>query len=528
MTAEVKSRWKCRACYEKVPLNNAVNKPGSPLPQASSVNEILSTLDRSNVTLRSKQVFNLDDSTVENNVISELVLEIKALREQVALLNYRLGEAVVSVDRCHDKIDSYNNKQVGIEERILNLELTHTNQTLCHCDQNSDNSTNHPVVKAQPKRPKSKLPPPSNTTPGTSRNNPSPRVNSSIPSPVRTSTDINTATEKNLSTEKTTNNYQESRDSMISENKSSSLVIEANEDCGLGAAKVAVNFEDIEREAIMAEKLKMEAKAAESTATIETVEQEVASLRLAYKDPSNKNNDRLGIAGANKSTRAGVSHSAAADMTIIEQEGTNSPSANKHLDDIDDFNSVFTMIRNEPYGRGLDSLMGEPRKTALTSSWENIEPEQPRAVRTMFSVDEPASAPKGGGGGGAGYSGGGAGGGAGGGRKPRKQEVEDDSAVKKFGSAKAISSAQFFGEQDNSLERDANLSRFQGSTSISSADYFGERSPGGGRAQPGFTVNAPDLDEVRESVRAGVTRVAGRLSSLANGVVSSIQERYGY
>lgn len=34
---------------------------------------------------------------------------------------------------------------------------------------------------------------------------------------------------------------------------------------------------------------------------------------------------------------------------------------------------------------------------------------------------------------------------------------------------------------------------------------------------------APDLDEVRESVRQGVTKVAGRLGSLANNVMSSLQ-----
>ncbi|RVE33730.1 hypothetical protein evm_015631, partial [Chilo suppressalis] len=83
---------------------------------------------------------------------------------------------------------------------------------------------------------------------------------------------------------------------------------------------------------------------------------------------------------------------------------------------------------------------------------------------------------------------------------------------------------------DRSLDSpDSNLSRFSGSSSISSAEYFGT---GSGQQRPNnaasFAVSAPDLDEVRESVRAGVTRVAGRLSSLANGVVSSLQERYGY
>lgn len=32
-----------------------------------------------------------------------------------------------------------------------------------------------------------------------------------------------------------------------------------------------------------------------------------------------------------------------------------------------------------------------------------------------------------------------------------------------------------------------------------------------------------DVDEVKESVRQGVSKVAGKLSSLANGVMSSLQ-----
>lgn len=40
------------------------------------------------------------------------------------------------------------------------------------------------------------------------------------------------------------------------------------------------------------------------------------------------------------------------------------------------------------------------------------------------------------------------------------------------------------------------------------------------------TFQPPDLEEVRESVRQGVTKVAGKLSSLANGMMSSLQVYY--
>ncbi|XP_061380828.1 ADP-ribosylation factor GTPase-activating protein 3 isoform X2 [Danaus plexippus] len=278
---------------------------------------------------------------------------------------------------------------------------------------------------------------------------------------------------------------------------------------GLGATKVAANFEDIEREAIQAEKLKSESKVAESSATLETVEKEVASLRLAYRPDGA---DRLGIAAANRATGVGVSHSAASDMTSIEQEGATPCEKSSDEDEFNDFNNVFVMIRNEPFSnsRGLDSLLNDT-PSRKEPAWESIEPEPTRNVRSMFS-DKPTTpttpktsvtTPR---------------------NRPKKQDSDDDSAVKKFGSAKSISSAQFFGEQDSRWGEN-NLSRFEGSSSISSADLFGTRTP---TQHNSFSVSAPDLDEVRESVRAGVTRVAGRLSSLANGVVSSIQERYGY
>lgn len=51
---------------------------------------------------------------------------------------------------------------------------------------------------------------------------------------------------------------------------------------------------------------------------------------------------------------------------------------------------------------------------------------------------------------------------------------ENDEAQKKFGTAKAISSDQFFNNEPSSFERAANLAKFQGSNSISSSDYFNE------------------------------------------------------
>lgn len=58
---------------------------------------------------------------------------------------------------------------------------------------------------------------------------------------------------------------------------------------------------------------------------------------------------------------------------------------------------------------------------------------------------------------------------------------DNDSAQKKFGTAKAISSDQFFNTEASTFERSANLAKFQGSNSISSAEYFGDGPTTGGR-----------------------------------------------
>jgi len=117
-----------------------------------------------------------------------------------------------------------------------------------------------------------------------------------------------------------------------------------------------------------------------------------------------------------------------------------------------------------------------------------------------------------------------------------------DEAVKKFGNAKSISSDQYFGNSsDADYERRANLARFEGSSSISSSDYFGDGRGGGGSSSSSNSSNVggrnrnnaptftgPDLDDIKEGVRASVTKVAGRLSNIANGVMNSLQDRYGY
>lgn len=330
---------------------------------------------------------------------------------------------------------------------------------------------------------------------------------------------------------------------------------------GLGATRVKANFAEIEEKANLAEKLKMaSAPVPEKPVSEEEQAQALASVRLAYQDLSikqHKEEEKLKATDPNKAkqmerlgmgfgSRAGVSHSAITDMKTLTQDSSSyekkgSASLSKAFEPSSDF---FDEYATSMYGSSSSSSGNNNNKNSSSTSmkdysdatlmgFETIEPfDTKHNIQTMFSAsggsknssisDQPT------------YS-------RNAGKKPASSGGGDyestDAAQKKFGTAKGISSDQFFGDESSSFERSANLAKFQGSNSISSSDYFGHgggssSSSGGGGAGrnrgPNLQYNGPDLDDVKESVRNGVTKVAGRLSNLANDVMSSIQDKYGY
>ncbi|EDM15633.1 rCG60057 [Rattus norvegicus] len=112
-------------------------------------------------------------------------------------------------------------------------------------------------------------------------------------------------------------------------------------------------------------------------------------------------------------------------------------------------------------------------------------------------------------------------------RKPEYEPVGNtDEAQKKFGNVKAISSDMYFGIQSQTdFETRARLERLSTSSSISSADLFDEqrKQTTGNYNLSNVLPNAPDMAQFKQGVRS----VAGKLSVFANGVMTSIQDRYG-
>ncbi|XP_055907068.1 ADP-ribosylation factor GTPase-activating protein 2 [Eupeodes corollae] len=325
---------------------------------------------------------------------------------------------------------------------------------------------------------------------------------------------------------------------------------------GLGATKVKTNFAEIEQRANLANQFKEPVP--EKKLTVEEEIESCANVRLAYQDLSLKQSkeeakmkttdplkakqmERLGM-GFNL-RGSDVSHSALSDMETISQTAAPKSSSSS--------SGSKSAFDREVNSDSFDSLLGYPPSMYKTSKqdkelemmgFESIEPidSHHSNITSMFasqsannssttnkplssSGNDKSAAPV---------------------RKPfgsakmtaaASVDSNDERAQKKFGSAKGISSDQFFGNEQSSSEVSSNLSRFQGSNSISSSDYFndGSSSTTSNRSsRRGYTTaanfNAPDMDDVKESVRQGVTKVAGRLSNLANDVMSSLQDKYGY
>lgn len=287
---------------------------------------------------------------------------------------------------------------------------------------------------------------------------------------------------------------------------------------GLGAQRVSANFDDIEKEAEKLDRLREQANSeAASQVPPEEQEKQIASVRLAYKDLSLEQKkteeklrqvdpkkaeqlERLGMGFGGRST-SHVAHSAASEMKLIAQDTPAGSQKNRDVDPDDDFEFLSFTSGPPKYG---DSPFGSSRLNEITAkgSWINEKLDKRPSVDASSSPMHTSSRAK---------------------KSASTSNLGNtDEAQKKFGNAKGISSDQFFGPKDNDFERKANLTRFEGSSSISSEDFFGSDSR---RSTSASAYNTPNLYDIKEGVRDGVTKVAGRISSIANGVMSSLQRK---
>ncbi|XP_072529320.1 ADP-ribosylation factor GTPase-activating protein 3 isoform X2 [Salminus brasiliensis] len=292
---------------------------------------------------------------------------------------------------------------------------------------------------------------------------------------------------------------------------------------GLGAQKVSSqSFSAQEKRAQAVDRLREETAAERSAVPEEPV---VTSLRLAYQDlelQRKRDEEKLrGLEGKKKEqaerlgmglgSRSGVSHSVLADMQTIQQEtptvAHSSSCSRKYNHDEEEEDGFFSMRSSSRFTDDAPQSSDQ-----FFSQWgdmkkkEQKKPEPDFYLSSKMSSFEERSTSR---------------------RKSDHTPVAvSDGAQKKFGDAKAISSDMFFGKQDNSeYEARTRLERFSGSSAISSADLFDEQkkqTTGSSYSLSNVLPNAPDMTQLKMGVRS----VAGKLSVMASGVVSSIQDRY--
>ncbi|KAM8973373.1 ADP-ribosylation factor GTPase-activating protein 3 isoform 3-T3 [Pelodytes ibericus] len=294
---------------------------------------------------------------------------------------------------------------------------------------------------------------------------------------------------------------------------------------GLGAQKVSgKSFSEIEKHVQAADKLKEKEVAVETKRKPD--EAVVSSLRLAYKEleiqkqkddetlknmPARKKADaeRLGMGFGN---RSGISHSVLSEMQTIEQEAPKNAKPKKIYQEEEPEDFFFRASRSRYRDDTPEPVSGS------FQSWEDNSDDYWKkdsgggssdlsitlGTKSSSYDERPATR-----------------------RKPDLEPAAtSDDAQRKFGNAKAISSDMYFGKQDHAdYETRARLDRMSGSSAIGSADLFDDQKQhsSGNYNLTNVLPSAPDMANFKQ----GVKSVAGRLSVLANGVMTSIQDRYG-
>merc|ERR1711909_232050 len=235
----------------------------------------------------------------------------------------------------------------------------------------------------------------------------------------------------------------------------------------------------------------------------------MASMRLAYQDlgvqqkkkeqalskmdpKKAEQMERLGMGfGSGSGFGAEKSHSLMSDMGIIKQEEpSNSRKPQFQSSTKDKFFDDFEVVENEnddnSWGGSssskIDSICSPSNKSSKSAWEQDLSENMYKSASKSSSWDNDFDKPKKA-------------------ASPVSSGPVGVEAVSKFGNAKSISSDMYFNRETS------NMSKSQSYTS---------------------NLQAPDMEDVKESVRQGVTKVAGRLSGMASGVMNQIQDKYGY
>ncbi|KAM6159571.1 ADP-ribosylation factor GTPase-activating protein 2 isoform 2-T2 [Erethizon dorsatum] len=289
---------------------------------------------------------------------------------------------------------------------------------------------------------------------------------------------------------------------------------------GLGAQKVSnQSFSEIERQAQVAEKLREQQVADAKKQAEESI---VASMRLAYQELQidrkkeekklqnleGKKREQAERLGMGLVSRSSVSHSVLSEMQVIEQEtpvtAKSSRSQLDLFDDVGTFASGPPKYKDNPFS--LESF-GSRWDTDATWGVDRVEEKEPEVtISSIRPISERATNRRE--------------------AESRSSGLESSEAQQKFAGAKAISSDMFFGrEVDTEYEARSRLQQLSGSSAISSADLFGDTdgAHGAGSVSLGNVLPAADIAQFKQ----GVKSVAGKMAVLANGVMNSLQDRYG-
>uniref|UniRef100_A0A8D2CYL3 ADP-ribosylation factor GTPase-activating protein 2 n=1 Tax=Sciurus vulgaris TaxID=55149 RepID=A0A8D2CYL3_SCIVU len=290
---------------------------------------------------------------------------------------------------------------------------------------------------------------------------------------------------------------------------------------GLGAQKVSnQSFSEIERQAQVAEKLR-EQQAADAKKQAE--ESMVASMRLAYQELQidrkkeekklqnleGKKREQAERLGMGLVSRSSVSHSVLSEMQVIEQETPVSAKSSRSqldlFDDVGTFASGPPKYKDNPFSLG--ETFGSRWDTDAAWGMDRVEEKEPEVtISSIRPISERATNRRE--------------------VEGRNSGLESSEARQKFAGAKAISSDMFFGrEVDAEYEARSRLQQLSGSNAISSSDLFGDvdGAHGAGSVSLGNVLPTADIAQFKQ----GVKSVAGKMAVLANGVMNSLQDRYG-